>query len=104
MEKLPEMVMPEATDAQIKKALISITIEKVLLEMGRPVFDAFTKKLYKNYNCYLPDCYDHPEYLSQTLKEMYGTSAKTLVLEIMDNLKEFSDQKPFENFIKIISE
>ena len=104
MEKLPEMVMPEATDAQIKKALISITIEKVLLEMGRPVLDAFTKKLYKNFTCYLPDCYDHPEYLSQTLKEMYGTSAKTLVLEIMDNLKEFSDQKPFENFIKIISE
>ena len=96
------MVMLESTDEEIKKALISITIEKVLLEMGKPVLEAFTKKLYKNYNCYLPDCYDHPEYLSHTLKEMYGSSSKTLVFEIMDSLKEFSDQKPIENFIKII--
>ena len=94
--------MIEATDAQIKKALISITIEQVLLEMGGSVLDAFTKKLYKNYNCYLPDCYDHPEYLSQILKEMYGNSSKTVVFEIMDSLKGFSDQKPIENFIKII--
>ena len=94
--------MIEATDAQIKKALIAITIERILLEMGKPVLDAFTKKLYKNYNCYLSDCYDHPEYLSQTLKEMYGNSSKTVVFEIMDSLKGFSDQKPIENFIKII--
>ena len=96
------MIMLEATDAQIKKALISITIEEVLLEMGKPVLDAFTKKLYKNYNSYLPDCYDHPEYLSQILKEMYGGSSRTMIFEIMDRLKEFSDQKPIENFIKII--
>jgi len=94
--------MLEATDEQIKKALITITIERVLLEMGKPVLDAFTKKLYKNYNCYIPDCFDHPEYLSQILKEMYGKSSKTLVSEIMDDLVEFSDQKPIANFIKII--
>lgn len=94
--------MLEATDEQIKKALITITIEKILLEMGRPVLDTFTKKLYKNYNCYIPDCYDNPEYLSQVLKEMYGNSSKTLVCEIMKDLAEFSDQKPIANFIKII--
>lgn len=94
--------MLEATDEQIKKALITITIERVLLEMGKPVLDAFTKKLYKKYNCYIPDCFDHPEYLSQILKEMYGKSSKTLVSEIMDDLVKFSDQKPIANFIKII--
>ena len=98
------MVMLEATDEQIKKALITLTIERVLLEMGKPVLDAFTKKLYKNYNCYIPDCSDHPEYLNQTLKEMYGNSYKTIVSAIMDDLAEFSHQKPIANFIKIISE
>ena len=94
----------DATDDQIKKALIAITVEKVLLEMGKPVLDAFTKKLYKNYNCYIPDCIDHPEYLSQVLKEMYGNSYKTIVSEIMNSLGEFSHQKSIANFIKIISD
>ena len=94
--------MFEATDVQIKKALITITIENILLEMGKPALEAFTKKLYKNYNCYLPDCYDHPEYLLEVLRELYGNASKTVVFEIMDSLKECSDQKPIENFIKII--
>ena len=94
----------DATDAQIKKALIALTIERVLLEMGKPVLDAFTKKLYKNYNCYVPDCSDHPEYLIQVLKEMYGNSYKTIVSPMIDDLKEFSHQKFISNFIKIISD
>lgn len=93
----------EATDEQIKKALIAITIERVLLEMGRPVLDTFTKKLYKNYNCYIPDCIDHPEYLSHILKEMYGNSYMTIISAIMDALAEFSHQKTIAKFIKIIS-
>jgi len=94
----------DATDAQIKKALIAITIERVLLKMGKPVLDAFTKKLYKNYNCYVPDCSDHPEYLIQVLKEMYGNSYKTIISPMIDDLKEFSHQKFISNFIKIISD
>jgi len=94
----------DATDEQIKRALVTLTIENVLLEMGKPSLEAFTKKLYKNYNCYIPDCIDHPEYLSQVLKEMYGNSYKTIVSEIMNSLAEFSYQKPISNFIKIISD
>ncbi len=94
----------DATDEQIKKALITLTVENILLEMGKPALDAFTKKLYKNYNCYIPDCIDHPEYLNQVLKEMYGNSYKAIVSEIMDSLAEFSHQKLIANFIKIISD
>lgn len=94
----------DATEKQIRKALITLTIENVLLEMGKPALDTFTKKLYKNYNCYIPDCFDHPEYLSQVLKELYGKSYKTIVSEITESLSEFSSQKPFANFIKIISD
>lgn len=94
----------DATDTQIRKALIAITIERVLLKMGKPVFDAFTKKLYKNYNCYIHDCSDHPEYLRQVLKEMYGNSYMTIVSAIIDDLAKFSHQKFITNFIKIISD
>jgi hypothetical protein len=94
----------DVTDDQIKKAIVAINIEKVLLEMGKPVFDTFTKKLYKNYNCYIPDCSDHPEYLNQILKEMYGSSYKTIVDKITDRLIEFSYQKSVAEFIKVISD
>ena len=94
----------DVTDGQIKKAIVAINIEKVLLEMGKPVFDTFTKKLYKNYNCYIPDCSDHPEYLNQILKEMYGSSYKTIVDKITDRLVEFSYQKSVAEFIKVISD
>ena len=94
----------DVTDDQIKKAIVAINIEKVLLEMGKPVFDTFTKKLYKNYNCYIPDCSDHPEYLNQILNEMYGSSYKTIVNKITDRLAEFSYQKSVTEFIKVISD
>ena len=93
----------DVTDDQIKKAIVAITIEKVLLDMGKPVLDAFTKKLLENYNCYIPDCSDHPEYINQILKEMYGNSYNTIVDKITDRLAEFSYQKSIDEFIKIIS-
>lgn len=94
----------DVTDDQIKKAIVAINIEKVLLEMGKPVFDTFTKKLYKNYKCYIPDCSEHPEYLNQILKEMYGNSYKTIVNKITNSLTEFSYQKSVAEFIKVISD
>lgn len=94
----------DVTDDQIKKAIVGIVIEKVLLEMGQPIFDTFTKRLYKNYNCYIPDCSDHPEYLNQILKEMYGNSSKTIVDKITSRLAEFSYQKHIADFIKIIND
>ena len=94
----------DVTDDQIKKAIVAINIENVLLEMGKPVFDTFTKKLYKNYYCYIPDCSDHPEYLNQIIKEMYGSSYNTIVNKITDRLAEFSYQKSIVEFIKVISD
>lgn len=94
----------DVTDDQIKKAIVAINIEKVLLEMGKPIFDTFTKKLYKNYSCYIPDCSDHPEYLNQILKEMYGSSYRTIVDKITERLVEFSYQKSVAEFIKVVSD
>lgn len=94
----------DITDEQVKKALVTITVENILLEMGEASLDTFTKKLFRDYNCYIPDCMDHPEYISQVLKEMYGRSSKTIVNEIMGSLTQFSDQPRIANFIKILSD
>ena len=94
----------DATNDQIKKALVTISIEHALLEMGTPVLDEVTRALYDNYKCYVPDCFDHPEYLKEVLKELYGNSYSNIVKSIHKHLDEFIVQEPIEEFLKAISE
>lgn len=94
----------DATDDQVRKAILSLAIEQGLLDIGQPVFEAVVSRLYKDHKCYLPDCSDHPEYLNTILKSLYGNSYKTIVDSISKHLKEFSYSKPIEEFLQIVSE
>jgi len=94
----------DVTTDQIKKALVAVSIEHVLFDMGTPVFDEVTRALHDKYNCYIPDCFDHPEYLKEVLKELYGNSYKNIVKSVHKQLDEFADQQPIEEFLKAISE
>jgi hypothetical protein len=77
---------------ELMKALATFSIEKVLLGMGKPVYEKVSKKLEKDYKCYIPDCYDHPEYLESVLKSIFGNSCKSIVqnirAELVDNLDD----------------
>ena len=73
---------------QILKALTSFAIEKALLDIGKPVLDKVTNKLQKEYHCYLPDCYEHPEYLDGVLKSVFGSSSNTIAKSIREQLVE----------------
>ena len=86
------------------KALVSVTIEKALLDMGKPVYDKVIEKLHKDYHCYLPDCYEHPEYLSKVLKELFGNVSKTIVESITKDLAKFDTNKPISRFLEVISQ
>ncbi len=92
-----------SNDHQIKKALVAFTVEKTLLDMGKPVLDAVSKKLLDDYRCYLPDCYDHPEYLKRILSELFGNAHVAIVNSIKNDLDEFSQQAPIHQFIVALS-
>jgi len=63
-----EMIISmDATEAQIKKALVAFAVEKTLLPLGEPVYQKVAKTLKDDYACFIPDCYDHPEYLKRIL-------------------------------------
>lgn len=94
--------MINATDDQIKKALITISVEQALLEMGTPVLDEVARALYDNYKCHIPDCADHPEYLKEVLKELYGKSYSNITKLIHKQLNEFASQQPIEEFLKAL--
>ncbi len=72
---------------EVMKAFATISIEKILLNIGKPILDKAESELYKRYKCYLPDCYDHPEYLNDVLKSIFGNSYYKIVDSIKTELQ-----------------
>ena len=89
-------------DTDVKKALVTLAIEKALLDFGKPALQKVLGILNKEYHCYLPDCYDHPEYLEKILKGLYGNSSRVITESITKQLEEFNYQQPIEKFLKVI--
>ncbi len=92
----------DATDAQIKKALVAFAIEKALIDMGEPVFEKVAKTLKDDYNCYIPDCYEHPEYLKRILSDLYGNAHTAIIVSIKNSLQEFSQHESINKFISVL--
>ena len=88
---------------QSRKALVSLSIETVLRGIGKSTFNEVTRKLYKEYRCYLPDCYENPEYLKRILQELYGKCSGSIIESIKNNLKDMETQKGVDAFIAGIS-
>ena len=89
---------------QLRKALVSLSVERTLLKIGKPVYDKVVKQLSREYDCYLPDCYEHPEYLNKVLKKIFGNSYIPIVEAIKNELDDQLMEKPIEIFIRAISE
>ena len=87
----------------VYKALTCLAIEKTLLNIGKPVYDKMIRMLDKKHHCNLPDCYEHPEYLSDTLNEVFGNSYNVIVMDIRKELEEFVNKGSVERFIEVIS-
>lgn len=89
----------DVDDSKIKKALITFSIERALLDLGEPVLQKVSDTLKADYCCYMPDCYDHPEYLKRVLGDLYGNASLTIINSIKENLKEFSHQTTVQRFL-----
>jgi hypothetical protein len=91
-----------ASDNQIKKALVAFAVEKALINMGEPVFEKVAKTLKDDYDCYIPDCYDHPEYLKRILSDLYGNAHVAIIVSIKNSLQEFSQHESIGRFISVL--
>jgi|SRR6185437_15106117 hypothetical protein len=90
------------SDNVVQKAMVTVAIEKVLLDIGKPTYDKVLKTLYTEYDSYLPDCYDHPEYLASVLRQTYGVSYKSIIKNIELELIEFSYKHKIQNFLTVM--
>ena len=92
----------DASEYAVRKALVALSVEKTLLDMNKAVYEEVAKRLYKTYKCYLPDCFDHPDYLKKVLMDLYGKSHEVIIDTISKYLDEFSKQKEISSFLKVI--
>ncbi len=83
---------------KVRKALVYMSIEKVLLDINTSIYDKVVRELKTKYHCNLDDCYEHPEYLNSILKNLYGNSYKGLAKSITKQLQEFSYQSSIARF------
>lgn len=88
---------------KINKAIVSVIIEKALLDLGKETYDKVIEILNKEYHCYLTDCYEHPEYLHKVLKEFFGNASKVVVESIKKELEEYKEHKQVARFLEVIS-
>ena len=87
----------------IMKALTSLAIQKVLKDISAPAFEKVSKKLQKEYKCYIPDCYDHPEYLESVLKSVFGNAYTAIVDQIREELVEHANDNGINLLIKTMA-
>jgi hypothetical protein len=91
-------------DESVKNALVIVTIEKILLDIGKAVYEKVVEKLNKEHHCYLSDCYEHPEYLSKVLKDLFGNASTTIIESITKELAEFETKKSISRFLLVINQ
>ena len=85
-----------------RKALVAVVVEKALLKIGKDTLDQVSNSLYEKHRCYLGDCYEHPEYLNEILKKLYGNAHDAIVKSIKKQLDEFSNHKHIARFLSVI--
>ena len=87
---------------QIMKALVAFSVEKVLLVIGKPILDKVANRLYMEYQCYIPDCYEHPDYLNNVLRSIFGNSYFTIAEAIKLELNEHLEDKAVLKLVNTI--
>jgi hypothetical protein len=79
--------------------VVQAAIEKTLLDMGKPVLDTVSTRIFMQYGCLLAGCYARPSMLKSVLSEMFGNSHADIITSIKMNLGEQVRQQPIQKFL-----
>ena len=89
---------------KINRALVSVVIEKALLNLGKPAYKKIIEILDKEYHCGLTDCYGHPEYLHAILKKFFGNASNVVIESIKKDLEEHKEIGHVTRFLDVLSQ
>ncbi len=89
---------------KVKKALVGLALEESLLEIGgNKLLHEVFRILYEKFHSYLPDCYDHPEYLRGVFAELDSGTTDVFIESLNEKLEEYAYQRPIGEFLVKIS-
>lgn len=84
----------------VRKALVTLTIEQALIEIGGTgLLNEVLRLLYEKCNCYLPDCFDHPENFRKIWGEIDEGTRNMMIDLVKEKLGEYGYQKSIEKFL-----
>ena len=86
-------------DEDVEKGLMVLAVEKSLFNL-EDALDEITENLKNNFNCYLPDCLEKPEYLKKTLVELYPDLSDMIILRIKNKLADSADHPNIKKFLE----
>lgn len=95
--------MPQIDDDKLYADVISISVEKALIDFGVPVLDKVELLLQSRYQMKFADAIKHPEEISEILQEVFGSSYIEVVNKIKDNLRNINFNSTSQNFVDVIS-
>jgi len=89
-------------DSKVFESVVTVSIEKALLEVGKFELDSVVYRLKENYHCEISDCLDHPEYLKQILGELFGNSHQDILKSIHESIESTSMRQPLHHFLNVL--
>ena len=92
--------MPGNSD--VYKSVVTVSVEKAILEIGKFELDSVVYRLKENYNCEISDCLDHPEYLKKILCELFGNSHEIILDSIHESFEKTRMEEPLQNFLTVL--
>ncbi|MDC8453387.1 MAG: hypothetical protein LV477_10840 [Candidatus Nitrosotalea sp.] len=87
---------------EIHRVLVSLAIEKALLDVGKLIYENVTDTLRKKYHCSIKDCYDNPQYLRQILDTL-DKAGNVITVSLKKDLDGFRNLGKIEEFLLVMS-
>lgn len=86
-----------------RNALVMSAIENTLLNIGNDVYEKVVNTLENQFHADLSDCFEHPEYLKKALGDLFGESAKVIILAISRKIEDYAYEKDIGHFVTVIN-
>ncbi|TAK28614.1 MAG: hypothetical protein EPO37_00260 [Nitrosarchaeum sp.] len=91
-------------DDRISKTLITLAVENALLKMGLPELELVTIRLKQDHQCEISDCMKYPEYLRETLLDLFGNSYSDILQSIQETLQKTTMEQPLIDFLIVLDD
>lgn len=103
---LDQLQKPENTMISHDKsqnALVSFVVYDTLKQISESALNEVGHRLYAKYGSYFSSCLEHPEYLRDILKEIFGDACKPVMDTIKEKLEAHAEKKQISDFLVVLN-